>query len=411
MENDVTFINDNDFVIELVTENEAQAEFKIATSAVVSNPAVSWAKFVLTDDKPNGNKQRIPRDEFPNLIKSGIYMPIKMAKGVIKDGHEVSEPIGVITNLKEDGDRILGLAALWTAERNDDIKLLKDLLNKAKKAVHLSWEIIYRETTKDADGVIDLHGTFLKASTVVGRPAYGDRTPILAIAAKDSPAYLDELPDTSFLYVVDENGEKQRKFPFTDRDGNIDRELLASSLEEIKASSLQETLASELISKAELLLVEKVENIEEPHTEDIKLDELETLKTELEQLKATLASDKQLLETKEAELLAKETELVALREFKASIEADKLKEEKLEQVKEKFATAGIEKPETYFTENAEFLLNMSESGLDFLVQELVAFSNKTSSASTVTVPNLQSGKTVSADIKQIAEALRSIKAK
>jgi len=119
-----------------------------------------------------------------------------------------------------------------------------------------------------------------------------------------------------------------------------------------------------------------------------------------------------LLETKDAELTAKEIELASLREFKASIEAETVKAEKLSQIKEKFAGAGIEKTDSYFADNAEFLLNLGEAGLDFLVQELVAFVGKTSEASSkVTIPNLVADRNPSTDIKSMAEALRSIKAK
>lgn len=406
MNDDLIINNDSEFVIELLTETQAQEEFKLATSATVTNPAVSWAKFVLTDDKPNGNKQRIPKEEFPNLIKSGVYMPIKMAKGVIRDGHEVSEPIGVITNLMEQGNQILGLAALWTGERTDDVGLIKDLIKQHKK-VNLSWEILFRDSNITADGIEELRGTFLRASTIVNRPAYGDRTPILAIAAKNSPAYLDDLPDDAFLYVQELDGAKIRTFPFMDRNGNIDRELLTSSLEEIKASTLQETLAAELISKATSLLEEKVEDVKEPDTEDIKLDELETLKTELESAKSALEDSKAVLEAKEQAILEKEAELVTLREFKASIEAAASKAEKLGQIKEKFNTSGITKEDSYYVDNEEFLLGLSEAALDFLLQELVAFSSKISEASLkVTIPNLVSENTVTSDIKQIAEALR-----
>lgn len=409
MRDESTFINKGEFVIELITENEANTEFKEASSAVVSkNPAVNWAKFILTDDLPNGNKQRIPKEEFPGLVRTGVYMPIKMAKGVIEQTHDGSFPIGVIANLKEEGNQIVGLAALWSRERPEDVELLKKLAEK-NKPITLSWEILYRESTI-VDGIEELHGTSLKASTIVGRPAYGDRTPILALAAKGSPAYLDSLPDESFLYIEEVAGIKVRQFPFTDKDGKTDQEILISSLEEIKTSSLQETLVSELVAKAEKLLEDKTENIENtPNTEDIKLDELETVKSELEQTKTSLTEAKLLLETKDTELTAKEVELSTLREFKASIETKAAEETKISRVQEKFASANITKPAEYFVEHREFLLGLSDDALDFLLQELVSFSDqKTTTASTKTeIPNLPGKTVVTSDIKAIVNELNS----
>ena len=78
-------------------------------ASLLLNPYVTWAKFILTDDEPNGNNVRIPKEEFSNLINSGIYMPIKMTLGEI-EGHEASIPIGVITHLKEVKNSIFELA-------------------------------------------------------------------------------------------------------------------------------------------------------------------------------------------------------------------------------------------------------------------------------------------------------------
>jgi len=151
-------------------------------ASLLLNPNVTWAKFILTDDEPNGNKIRIPKEEFSNIINSGIHMPIKMTLGSI-EGHEASMPIGVITHLKEVGNRIEGLAALWNSERPEDIGLLKEKKDN-NETLNISWEIGYK-TTADSekyDGVMDLYHTVLKAATLVETPAYEGRTTILALA-------------------------------------------------------------------------------------------------------------------------------------------------------------------------------------------------------------------------------------
>jgi hypothetical protein len=152
------------------------------------------AKFVLTDDLPNANKQRIPETEFDNIIKTGVYMPIKMALGEIKDGHEDSKPIGVISHLKKVANQVIGLAALWGRERPEDVQMIKERYLK-KQPLQLSWEMFFSESTINEDGVEDLKGTALRAITLVGLPAYGGRTPIIAVASENQSTLEDKKLD------------------------------------------------------------------------------------------------------------------------------------------------------------------------------------------------------------------------
>lgn len=171
-------------VVQLLVDDEnLEGDFQEAVAAITSNPYITWAKFTLTDDEPNKNKQRVPSDEFDNLIKSGVYMPIKMAEGGISDGHDFTFPIGTITHLKKFKNRIIGLAALWYSERPEDVGIIKEKFNK-KEPLNLSWELAYSESSEN-DGVTDLRGVNLKAATLVGVPAYAGRTQITAVASEN----------------------------------------------------------------------------------------------------------------------------------------------------------------------------------------------------------------------------------
>lgn len=141
------------------------------------NPLLTYVRFILTDDKPNANGVRIPREEFSNLITTGIYMPIKMAVGEISEGHAGAVPLGVITHLREDGDKIRGIAALWNKERPADISHIKERYANGDP-LDLSWEIGYEDSSIDDDGILNLSGCVLRATTLVGMPAYGGRTGI-----------------------------------------------------------------------------------------------------------------------------------------------------------------------------------------------------------------------------------------
>jgi hypothetical protein len=154
-----------------------------AFASITLNPTLRWLKFVLTDDMPNENKQRIPESEFDNLIRSGVNMPIKMAAGGIADGHDGSFAIGVITNLKRVANKIEGLAALWSKERPDDINIIINEF-EAGTPPQISWEIPYTDEEIDDSGISTLRGLILRAATLVRFPAFAGRTPVLAVAAK-----------------------------------------------------------------------------------------------------------------------------------------------------------------------------------------------------------------------------------
>jgi len=159
---------------------------KEVIAAISLNPTLRWIKFIVTDDKPNANKQRIPQSEFSNLIKTGLHMPIKMAQGFIRAGHEFSVPIGTITSLRKDETFVEGIAALWSKEFPNEVQLLRDM-NDTGKRPQLSWEILYSDSIIDDETEIEtFQDVALSAVTVVDMPAYEGRTPIVSMAAKEA---------------------------------------------------------------------------------------------------------------------------------------------------------------------------------------------------------------------------------
>jgi hypothetical protein len=318
MENILKLITDFEFC-----EDEAQA------SVFSKNKNVSHAKFVFTDDLPNANKQRVPQEEFDNIIATGTFMPIKMSAGKINDGHEESVPLGVISHLKQDGNKVIGLATLWLAERTEDINHLKEMV-KENKSPQLSWELLYTNSTKNDDGIEDLHDIVVRASTIVGLPAYSGRTPILAISSKA-----------------------------------------------------------------------------ENNSEEIKVEE---------ELKARIAELETELTTLKEALSQKDTELVSLKEFKSAIELKEAEEQKIASIKTKFGEAKISKPDEYFTENREQLLKLDETSLDFMIQELIAYSTVTTTQASGRKPDLPQLPASDTEVKfnttkEIADALKEQLAK
>jgi hypothetical protein len=162
--------------IQFITE-----EVDEAFASVSLNPTFRWCKFILTDDRPNLNKRRIPIEEFDNLVRTGTFAPVKMELSKIGD-HEGSLPIGTITALKKENNYIKGIAALWSKERPEDVAMIKQAYDDGQP-LNLSWEVSCSDRVEEDDGVFALKNTALTATTFVRLPAYAGRTPILEVSS------------------------------------------------------------------------------------------------------------------------------------------------------------------------------------------------------------------------------------
>lgn len=361
---DLKFISDFSLV-----EDQLKDE---AFSSITLNPTLKWMKFILTDDQPNGNKQRVPKEEFENLIKSGINMPIKMAFGTIKEGHDDSFPIGVITHLKEVGNKIEGLAALWYKERKEDVEFLRSMFDQGSTP-QVSWEIPY-ENSEIVDGIETLRGTALRAATIVGMPAYAGRTPIIAMASTKVGTIVEKI-------------DKQEEL----------------TKEEFEALDDYYTKARKLSSESSL---EDLKNMEE--LEKVQKD-LAEAQDRVKELEAELRS-----ETDAKAAIEKEKQDLA--EYKEAVEAEKARGKKLESIRTKFTDAGIKKDDEYFESNEDMLLGMDDTALEFMIQEWVAFASASSNdeeeedddkeSNSSRIPNFSASKN-SFNIKEAAEALRA----
>jgi len=376
MKNAISFNTNEENMVELLNEAEFMDLEEEAFATISKNPAVTWVKFVLTDDEPNGNKQRVPQSEFDNLINTGVYMPVKMAFSGIKEGHEESFPLGVMTNLRKAGNTIKAIAAFWSRERQEDIDMLKKRI-KDKLPLNVSWEILYGDSETDENGVTTLKDTTLRGVTIVGMPAYGGRTPVLAIASKGTKAFTDSLPEDSFLYI---DGDS-KLFPCKNKEGILDEVLIKESISSLTSNTeLSDEIKQSLLEKANEFLTESTKSKEDiQDKEDKELKTIEELESEVSALKTALAEKDTAISEKEALLTEKEAEITPLKEFKENIEAEAKLNEKFASIKTKFAEAGIEKTEEYFTENREKLLSLEESAFDFLLQEMVSFKEATAS--------------------------------
>lgn len=423
--------------LEFIPTEQIPDEVLKAEASLTMNPYIRWAKFIMTDDQPNGNNERTPLSEFDNIIQSGINMPIKMAEGKIEPGHENASPIGVITHLKKefvDGiNRIIGLAAFWLRERPSDVTFIKDKLENGQD-VNLSWELGAQEKVLAPDGVFDWLGIATQAVTVVDKPAYQGRTRIIAMAAKKKPElkwgeeYVKNLPDSNFLYVNERSGE--RLFPVKDDKGLYDQGKLREALEEMGKSNIP-TSTLRLLKKTANTLLGRIEGgasleeistipLENMFTEDNKV-ELEELKKRVAELEAKLAAAETSLQEQkdayaslESEKKANDEKLAELQAFKNEIDAEAAKLEKMDGIKAKFAEAKLNKEDVWFTENEEKLLKTDEASLEFMIQELAAFSAQASQnddkENKNRIPNFN-GEPTEYNVHDIVKALKERKSK
>lgn len=303
--------------VELLTESEIIEQFE-AHAAISLNPHVTWMKFILTDARPNFNRQQIPREEFSNVIKTGIYMPIKMAQGSINEGHDEAIPVGVMTHLIEQDDEVMALAALWDREREADVAFLRERFREGKP-IDVSWELSFADSEISDEGVEIFSGVSVNAATIVGMPAYGGRTSVEGLAALKKEARNNaNLEDTDTMDTIS-------------------------------------------LDKHEELLTAQREGLEG------KLGELETQleasQTELDELKS--GSE------------AANTELKDLRTFKEGVEAVNERNEKLATIRTAFEEAGLEVVDEYFSDREDTFAEMSDDQIEFFIQELVAFEKST----------------------------------
>ncbi len=252
------------------------AKFNIAISELVDipnpdgsqHPFATMAKFIFADDKPNGNHQGVKVEEFPNIIKSAVGMPIKMNfTGMGVSNHGGSIPIGHIKNLEASIDGTTNLliaeAMLWKEEFPDEIDYLKVAYAEGK-APGISYEIAFKDYDTE-DGTQWIKDTTTMAATFVHNPAYGSRTHLLALASLD-----EEDRNTEILALA---AQIQTEQETNNEGGNLMEEELKKAQAEI------ERLTAELASR------------------DTKISDLEGTLATAETEKQTALAEKQTVET------------------------------------------------------------------------------------------------------------------
>jgi len=327
-----------------------------ATSALVRDTKSTWLKFIFTDDKANGNNQAVSAEEFDNLITTGLHKPFKKVLNVEAD-HAGAIPIGTITSLKKEGDTIVGLANIWDTEYPHESKWIKEQ-HANKSPLETSWEVIYQNSSIDDAGVEWLHDCTTKGVCLVKYPAYEGRTPILAVAAKWSPSYVNKLPNTAFLHI----NEDGRYFPYRDSNGALDMDRLNDILLEAPKSNQSQPVIEQVLARASQFLKQGDTNMEDTQKKlDDAMAEKSTLEAELAQAKSSLE-----------DFVALQKELDELRSYKQKTEEAAAKAQLRGIRFAKFGEAGLSFSAEQFDADADKWLSLSEDQFTFTLDILKA---------------------------------------
>jgi hypothetical protein len=202
-----------------------------------NHPLLTVAKFVFSDDKGNANKQGIKAEDFDDVIRTAIHMPVKMRYlGVSAGGHQASVPIGHIIKMEkdtiEDTNRLVASAVLYSDEFSEEVAFLKESFAKGE-APGISYEVLYLDSIEE-NGIQWLKKIFTKAATFVRSPAYGKRTALLALATRqdiDSEEFLNDFVTMANEWSGNESSEE------SEEDTQEGGKLMEEELQRLKAEA------------------------------------------------------------------------------------------------------------------------------------------------------------------------------
>lgn len=254
-----------------------------------NHPLLTRIKFILATNEgarlstsKTGLKQGIKEEDFDDVIKTAINMPIKLR--YLRNGvgnHFGSIPVGHISNIEkvdlEDG--IKGLVAegvLYASEYPDEVDYLKTAY-AANEAPGISYEIRYdQEKSIIEDGVEWIKDLITQAATIVRSPAYGSRTAILALASNKELS-TEEFNEEVLSIIAPKEADNKGGSQMDEKDKEIQRLTALAAEKEDALKTETDKLTNELNSvKTELTTVKG--ELETVTAENAKL--LNTIKME-----------------------------------------------------------------------------------------------------------------------------------
>lgn len=159
---------------ELAQQKRAVASLNgtVKATASLKNPNKITLDLFLTSFEPNGNKQAIPVSEAENIVRTAFFTPVLANfDGVGLTGHTGAKSVGVISDVIADDKEIRGVAVLW---RDHNPELSQYLLDNPD-SINSSFEVLYTDSTIDANGVEWFKDVVFSGICLVDVPAYGTK--------------------------------------------------------------------------------------------------------------------------------------------------------------------------------------------------------------------------------------------
>lgn len=357
------------------------------------HPLQKRIDFVFCDALPNANKQAVPVSEFGNVVTSSLYTPVKINfDGDGPTGHVNTEPIGPITSMRVEEDKVIGSAVIWMADNEDIIDWMTEA-SAEEDGVQFSWEVYYSDSKIDANGIEWLYDIVSNGIAIVANPAYEGRTPLLSMAEKKKiEGEMKTDPIKTEAVKIDAANTVKTDVVKTDT-VKTDTEAKSETMDDLYAQVQQLTDRMYTMMEALYAALDEVKpqvdvtNIET----DFKslLDKLQGMSSKLSEATMRLSETEQ--------------ELAELREFKQAVESAAQRKEVLAARRETMVAAGIQITDEAFDKRADTIASMSDEVFVAYLADLVDLVSQQSNTiqNTAQVKTQASGSSTQAGTKSI----------
>lgn len=375
----------------------------IRATADQSHPLQTKLNLIITDFEPNGNKQGIPKAEAENILRTAPNTPLKINfDGIDFYGHKGAVPIGPITNVyfAEDNGRevIAGEAIIW----NDIYEDVADHLKVAfAEGLGTSWEIYFKDSETDDNGVQWLEGCVFAGTCVVATPAYGpNRTRVLAIA-ESLTEHANEVNER--LSMANEQKPEDVEVETT----NVEATEETTDKGEASTADDVNTLRGDISAAMDLLgtiyngfytMLDETYELEQ----DLATTDMESV---AEQFNKLVAGIQRRFESLRDKASTAETALSELKQRIADEEAVAALEEKKQRRLSALAEVGLEPTE----DRVDFYVNMDDAIFDTYVSDLKSIRGKVATSENNSREKLPDPSTGSVIItpKDLAEVIKT----
>ena len=371
----------------------------VTAFAEETHPLQTRLSFVFTDFQPNKNNQGVKESEAENIVSTGTHMPVKVNfSNDTTRGHFGAIPIGPMTGFTKQDDKIVAEAVVWNNEFPEIVDYMKQAMSE-EKDVRFSWELFYRDSEKDSDGVEWLNDIIVGAATIVANPAYGSRTPLLSIAEDRVTEIVEKVLDR----LRSMNMPKEHSQAAAEDNTNVEPEASSESIdsieEDVYAIVYKMYDAIDILYTA--LSIAYEESAKDRINNGVSLDD--AINSILDRVRSMTEASASL-----------ESEVSELRTFKQTIEEAEHRNEILTNRFQQLTEAGVAVSQEFIDSNSDFVCGLDDHQFEQYVKSVQPFAKsekKQSSAENkdrVQIPEPVFTSQTKVTVREVAKALREL---